>query len=125
MIIADQISPELSLLISACLRTPYKGDTRQIDFEKCNQLVAWHGIRPLFLSYLEKFELKFPDQDKLISECKSIAFYNLLLTKEYADIHELLRAHGILNFAYKGSYWAEWLYENSSMREFGFSENCY
>ena len=110
---------ELSLLLAACLDIPGKPDLGDVNSRHLHQLMCYHGMRPLFLSFLHKWQVEVDFQKSLRNDCQEIAFLNMLSTHELIKVNDLLVKRGIKCYAYKGSLWADWLYGDISQREFG------
>ncbi|MCE7039818.1 nucleotidyltransferase family protein [Dyadobacter sp. CY312] len=113
------LSPEMKMMLSACFQSNAEASDIGIDDKYLRNLIRYHGIRPQFLDFLHKSKLQTGFQDALVKECQQTAIINLLSVKELGKLSDLLRANGVVCFAYKGSVWADWLYGNVGKREFG------
>jgi hypothetical protein len=112
------ISPELSLLIASCLQFEHD-KSRALDQKHLFNLLYYHQIRPVFLSYIHEKGIDINFKQTLTRDCQHITLANLMCTQELVRVSNLLTARGITTFAYKGSVWADWLYGNVGQREFG------
>ncbi|MCF0073167.1 nucleotidyltransferase family protein [Dyadobacter sp. CY261] len=112
-------STELSLILDACLGSQNDHRTEVVNTGKLYDLARYHQVRPQLLSYLNERESMPEIQAILREDCQQIAFSNMVAAKELVDVSNLLKEHGVDSFAYKGSFWADWLYGNVSQREFG------
>ena len=112
------LSPELSLLFSACFDLPLtESHFSGVDGERLLALARWHSVRPHLLA---KVQNRAEDWiAELRRECLDITVSNLINTQETIQIIKVLEENQIPVYAYKGSMWAEWLYGNLGQREFG------
>jgi hypothetical protein len=113
------ISSELQLLLASCFQAEPAISGDLPDQNRLYKLVHYHGVRPVFLSFMHKNNVDLAFRSRLASECQHIAIDNLLSVKELIRISDCLRDHDIKSYAYKGSVWADWLYGNTGHREFG------
>jgi hypothetical protein len=113
------VSPEISIMLSACFQSKVEVSEHGIDDKLLRNLIRYHGIRPQFLDFLYKNDFQINFKDALAKECQQTAIINLLSVKELGKLCDILRANGVVCFAYKGSVWADWLYGNVGKREFG------
>jgi len=111
-------SPELALLIASCTGgSTGKGTISGIDGEKLLSLARWHNVRPSLL-----IAMKAESGDwvaALRQECREITLSNLLNAQETTRLLNLLEEEGITAYGYKGCLWAEWLYGQHGLREYG------
>jgi hypothetical protein len=112
------ISPELSLLIASCLRFGHD-KSQPLDQKHLFNLLYYHQIRPVFLSYIHENGIDINFRQRLNTDCQHITFANMMCAQELVRVSKLLTARGIETYAYKGSVWADWLYGNVGQREFG------
>lgn len=113
------VSEEMKLMLSACFQRGTQVALEGTDNAHLQTLIRYHGIRPQFLDFLHKNNLNVSFQSKLAQECQQIAIMNLLSVKELGKLSDTLSLNGINCYAYKGSVWANWLYDNVGKREFG------
>ena len=111
-------SNELKLLLAACFDTKAEAP-ENIDENRLQKLISYHGIRPQFLSFIHQNNLDVSFRFSLAGLCQNIAINNLLSVRQQSEIISLLERKGIQSYAYKGSLWAEWLYGDVGKREFG------
>ncbi len=109
----------MDFLLSVSFNQPYSGNLGTLDFERLYRLAQWHGLRPQLLAFAEKYLITLPFITELVEGCRELSFYNLILANELTQLKEMLAQNDIECYAYKGSFWAEWLYQNIGMREFG------
>ncbi|WAC09720.1 nucleotidyltransferase family protein [Dyadobacter pollutisoli] len=112
------LAPELSLLVASCLHIEYE-ERRLMDSRHLFNLLYYHQIRPVFLSYIHERGIDVNFKQKLTNDCQHITFSNMLCAQELVRVDKLLTAKDITTYAYKGSVWADWLYGNVGQREFG------
>jgi hypothetical protein len=118
MSVSDQLPGEMGLILSACLQTRLT-NLNNLDELRLKRLIRYHGIRPQFLDFIHLNGINVSFQKELTDECQRIALTNLLSLKELSGLFNLLKENGVICYAYKGSVWADWLYDNVGKREFG------
>lgn len=112
------LSPELSLLFSACFDHPLNESYfSQVDGERLLALASWHSVRPHLLSSVQHRSEEW--MAELRRECLDITVSNLINTQETIQVIKVLEENQIPVYAYKGIMWAKWLYGNLGQREFG------
>jgi hypothetical protein len=114
-------STELSLLLDSILNTSFVdiGEEMEIRQEKLFNLLYYHQIRPSFLSYVHEKNIPIAFKKRLTRDCQQIALGNMMSTQELMRLHSLLKDNNVPVYVYKGSLWAEWLYDSIGKREFG------
>ncbi len=115
----QHIPAEIKLILSACFHLEVSSIPTEMNSPLLKSLLRYHGVRPQFFDFLHKNGLEVSFQPNLVQECQQIALFNMLSVNELAKINSLLTSNGVHCFAYKGSLWAYWLYENVGGREFG------
>lgn len=112
------LTPELSLLLSACFDLPLnESQVAKVNGERLLALARWHSVRPHLLSAVQTRAENWVAE--LRRECLDITVSNLINTQETIQVIKVLEENQIPVYAYKGSMWAEWLYGNLGQREFG------
>lgn len=112
------LSPELSLLLSACIGLPLNEQHLSVvDGKRLLALARWHSVRPHLLSAMQNQAGAWVEE--LRQECLDITVSNLINTQETIRITRILEENQIAVYSYKGCTWAEWLYGNLGRREFG------
>ena len=111
-------SPELALLIASCTGGVTEKEAMPgIDGEKLLSLARWHNVRPSLLAVVKTESSDWVTA--LRQECMEITLSNLLNTQETTRLLNLLGEKGITAYGYKGCSWAEWLYGQQGLREYG------
>lgn len=115
---AVNLSPELSLLLSACFDLPLnEHQVAMLDGKRLLALARWHSVRPHLFSAVQDQSADWVSD--LRRECLDINVSNLINTQETIRVIKFLEENQIPVYAYKGCAWAEWLYANLGQREFG------
>ncbi|TLV01170.1 nucleotidyltransferase family protein [Dyadobacter luticola] len=115
----NKVSPELSLLINACLDTKPDNSIENLDTAQLAKFLHYHRVRPQLLAFLHRNELNIGINEALAAECQKITILNLMLAREVLRITDQLQRDHIPCFAYKGILWAQWLFDNVGHREAG------
>ncbi|CAG4991948.1 hypothetical protein DYBT9275_00861 [Dyadobacter sp. CECT 9275] len=113
------LSRELAFLTAVCLDIPPDPDRYPADMNRLKKMARWHGLRPLVLDYIIRHKIDIPFIEELKADCRDTAFFNLIMVRELTSLQELMSRKGVDCYAYKGSFWSDWLYDDISLREYG------
>lgn len=116
-----QVSPELSILISASLAGEFTQPAADINWEKLYGLAEWHRIRPLLSKGLNDHSIAVPEDwlTRMKGFRRDQTMYSLLLFEKTIKIYNHLALDGVSVFPMKGTIWASLYYGDPGMREFG------
>jgi hypothetical protein len=121
-----KISNELNLLIEAIrvvlLKQPVDSfkslaQAPHIRWERVKQMVAYHGIRPVFYEACRLADFSNVESEEAERFTRFQAMRNLITGKELSRILALLKLNDIKVIPYKGILFLEKLYQNSTLRE--------